>query len=96
MILGVNGIRLVRNRSGVARAIEALLNTFATLDQPFDDIRVYTPEPLDGSVRLPAIARNVVVPSRLPPGLWEQISLPRAHGARDVLAARKAQFKAPN
>ncbi|MEO8523270.1 MAG: glycosyltransferase family 1 protein [Caldimonas sp.] len=85
MILGVNGIRLVRNRSGVARAVEALLNTFATLDQPFDDIRVYTPEPLDGLVRLPAIARNVVVPSRLPPGLWEQISLPRAHGVRDVL-----------
>jgi glycosyltransferase involved in cell wall biosynthesis len=85
MILGVNGIRLVRNRSGVARAIEALLNTFAALDQPFDDIRVYTPEPLNGSVRLPHIARNVVVPSRLPPGLWEQISLPRAHGTRDVL-----------
>jgi glycosyltransferase involved in cell wall biosynthesis len=85
MILGVNGIRLVRNRSGVARAIEALLNTFATLDQPFDDIRVYTPEALDDSVRLPPIARNVVLPSRLAPSLWEQITLPRAHGSRDVL-----------
>lgn len=85
MILGVNGIRLVRNRSGVARAIEALLNTFATLDQPFDDIRVYTPEALDESVHLPPIARNVVLPSRLAPSLWEQITLPRAHGSRDVL-----------
>lgn len=85
MILGVNGIRLVRNRSGVARAIEALLDTFAKLDQPFNDIRVYTPEPLDASVRLPAIARNVVVASRLPPSLWEQIALPRAHGSRNVL-----------
>ncbi len=85
MILGVNGIRLVRNRSGVARAIEALLDTFAKLDQPFDDIRVYTPEPLDASVRLPSIARNVVVSSWLPPSLWEQIALPLAHGSRDVL-----------
>lgn len=85
MILGVNGIRLTRNRSGVARAIEALLNTFASLDQPFDDIRVYTPEPLDENVRLPTIARNVVVRSTLPGSLWEQISLPLAHGSRDVL-----------
>lgn len=85
MILGVNGIRLLRNRSGVARAIEALLNSFAKLDQPFDDIRVYTPEPLDATVHLPAIARNVVVSSRLPPSLWEQIALPLAHGSRDVL-----------
>lgn len=85
MILGVNGIRLVRNRSGVARAIEALLNTFAQLDQPFDDIRVYTPEPIDDGVRLPPIARNVVLRSPWPPSLWEQLTLPRAHGTRDVL-----------
>lgn len=85
MILGVNGIRLLRNRSGVARAIEALLNTFAQLDQPFDDIRVYTPEPIDGGVRLPSLARNIVVRSPWPPSLWEQVTLPRAHGARDVL-----------
>jgi glycosyltransferase involved in cell wall biosynthesis len=85
MILGVNGIRLVRNRSGVARAIEAVLNRFATLPQPFDDIRVYTPEPLDADVKLPAIARNVVVRSGLPPSLWEQVSLPAAHGKRHVL-----------
>ena len=55
------------NRSGVARAIEALLHTFAELDQPFDDIRVYTPEPIDDGVRLPSIARNVVLPSPWPP-----------------------------
>jgi glycosyltransferase involved in cell wall biosynthesis len=85
MILGVNGIRLVRTRSGVARAIEAILNAFAEIDQPFDDIRVYTPEPVDPAVRLPSIARNIVVPSRLSPALWEQLALPAAHGRRDVL-----------
>ena len=85
MILGVNGIRLVRKRSGVARAIEAILNGFAEFDQPFEDIRVYTPEPIDAGVRLPPIARNIVLPSTLPPGLWEQFVLPRAHGSRNVL-----------
>lgn len=85
MILGVNGIRLVRNHSGVARAIEALLCQFGQIEQPFDDIRVYSPRPIDESVKLPAIARNIVVKAPLPPGLWEQIALPWAHGARNVL-----------
>lgn len=85
MILGVNGIRLVRERSGVAHALEAILNSLAEIDQPFDDVRVYSPAPIDRGVRLPAFARNVVVTSPLPPGLWEQWVLPRVHGARDVL-----------
>lgn len=86
MILGVNGIRLVRKRSGVARAIEALLQNLAAIPgQPFDDIRVYSPEPIDPAVPLPAIARNVVTPSPLPPSLWEQVVLPWVHGSRDVL-----------
>jgi glycosyltransferase involved in cell wall biosynthesis len=85
-ILGVNGIRLVRQRSGVARAVEALLNTLADIpDQPFDQIRVYTPEPIDPVVRLPDLARNIVVPSALPTSLWEQFVLPRVHGRQDVL-----------
>jgi len=84
--LGVNGIRLVRQRSGVARVLEALLNTLVEIpDQPFDEIRVYSPEPIDSAVRLPAAARNVVVRSPLPPSLWEQIVLPWAHGRHDVL-----------
>ncbi len=85
MILGVNGIRLVRKRGGVARVIEAILDAFAEIDQPFDDIRVYTPEPIDPAVRLPPIARNVVVPTRLSPALWEQLVLPRTHSSRHVL-----------
>jgi glycosyltransferase involved in cell wall biosynthesis len=84
--LGVNGLRLVRQRSGVAQVIEALLNTLVDIPgQPFDEIRVYSPEPIDPAVKLPAIARNVVVPSRLPASLWEQLVLPKVHGRHDVL-----------
>ncbi len=41
MILGVNGIRLAVDRSGVARCIEALLRCFGELKHPFSEIRVY-------------------------------------------------------
>lgn len=85
MILGVNGIRLVGQRSGVARAIEAVLNGLAEFEHPFREIRVYSPRPVDAGVRLPSNAVNVVLPSKLPLGLWEQVTLPRAHGSRDVL-----------
>jgi glycosyltransferase involved in cell wall biosynthesis len=85
LILGVNGIRLIGQRSGVARAIEAVLNCLGEMEHPFHQIRVYSPRPIDPRVRLPQNAGNVVLPSRLPPGLWEQITLLRAHGSRDVL-----------
>jgi glycosyltransferase involved in cell wall biosynthesis len=85
LILGVNGIRLIGQRSGVARAIEAVLSCLGEMEHPFDQIRVYSPRPIDPGVRLPQNASNVVLPSRLPPGLWEQITLLRAHGSRDVL-----------
>jgi glycosyltransferase involved in cell wall biosynthesis len=79
MILGVNGIRLVRDRSGVARAIEAILNTLERVDHPFTEVRVYTPARLPSEVTLPSIAHNVVLPAPLPPALWEQVMLPWAH-----------------
>lgn len=85
MILGVNGIRLVAPRSGVARMIEAVLRCMGTLDHPFASIRVYTPSPIPDDVKLPPLATNVVVPSRLGPALWEQIALPRAHARRGLL-----------
>jgi glycosyltransferase involved in cell wall biosynthesis len=85
MILGVNGIRLGKNRSGVARCIEALLACMGELQHPFSEIRVYTPEPVPGDVVLPARAVNVVLRSPLPPGLWEQFTLPKAHGSKDLL-----------
>ena len=85
MILGINGIRLVVRRSGVARFIEALLRNLDELDHPFTEIRVYTPSPLDSGTYLPKGARNVVLPTRLPLAYWEQITLPRAHGRRGLL-----------
>jgi glycosyltransferase involved in cell wall biosynthesis len=85
VILGVNGIRLVGDRSGVGRAIEAILVSMGELEHPFDEIRVYTPRPLNGSIKLPPGARNVVVPSRLSHGLWEQVALPWAHADEGLL-----------
>ena len=85
MILGVNGIRLVVDRSGVARCIEALLRFFGELEHPFNEIRVYTPRPIDPDIYLPPNAVNVVLPSPLPPAGWEQITLPKAHGGKNLL-----------
>ena len=85
MILGINGIRLVAQRSGVARCIEALLRNLDELDHPFTEIRVYTPIALDDRTYLPTGAINIVLPSSLPLALWEQITLPRAHGQRGLL-----------
>lgn len=53
MILGVNGIRLIGKRSGVCRAIEAILRCMGELEHPFSEIRIYTPQPLGDSVKLP-------------------------------------------
>ena len=85
MILGINGIRLVAQRSGVARCIEALLRNFDELDHPFTEIRVYTPVALDDHTYLPRGAINIVLPSPCPPAFWEQVTLPRAHGRHGLL-----------
>ena len=85
MILGVNGIRLVAHRSGVARCIEAFLRYLDEIPHPFHDIRVYSPTPIPKDVTLPAGARNVVLRSRLPNALWEQVTLARGHGRAGVL-----------
>jgi glycosyltransferase involved in cell wall biosynthesis len=55
------------------------------MDHPFREIRVYTPKPVDREVKLPCGAINVVLPSSLPPALWEQITLMKAHGPKDLL-----------
>ncbi|MEP6714278.1 MAG: glycosyltransferase family 1 protein [Terriglobia bacterium] len=85
MILGVNGIRLVSHRSGVARCIEAFLHRMGEFDHPFREVRVYTPKPIPAEVPLPPWVKNVVLPTSLPLGLWEQVTMMRAHGDKDVL-----------
>ncbi len=85
MILGVNGVRLIVKRSGVARCIEALLRCFGELQHPFNEIRVYTPVPLGEDIYLPPSATNVVLPSPLPFAAWEQVTLPKAHGGKNLL-----------
>src|SRR5262249_10351192 len=85
VILGVNGIRLVGNRSGVGRAIEAILLCMGELEHPFNEIRVYSPRPLNGSVIVPRGARTVWLPWRLPGGLWEQVALPWGHANQGLL-----------
>ena len=84
-VLGVNGIRLLGRRSGVGRVIESILACMATLEHPFAEIKVYTPEPLGLDVVLPPMARNVVLRTSLPSGIWEQFNLWQAHGSRDLL-----------
>jgi hypothetical protein len=88
VILGVNGIRLVAARSGVARCIEAMLYWLGELEHPFREIRVYTPVPLPKDVRLPPNAVSVVARSSLPNALWEQVTLPMAHGRAGLFCAR--------
>lgn len=85
MLLGINGIRLLGKRSGVGRAIEAILNCLNELDHPFTEVRVYTPKPIDAAVKLPAFATNVVIDSPLPYAAWEQFTLPQAHGSKHLL-----------
>jgi glycosyltransferase involved in cell wall biosynthesis len=85
VILGVNGIRLVAHRSGVARCIEAFLRCLDDVPHPFREIRVYSPSPIPDDVVLPTGGRNVVLRSRLPNALWEQVTLPSGHGRSGVL-----------
>jgi len=85
MILGVNAIRLIGKRSGVGRCVEALLRCMGELEHPFREIRVYTPEPLDGDIQLPPCATSVVLRSSLPRGMWEQFTLRKAHGDKNLL-----------
>lgn len=84
-VLGINGMRLLGMRSGVGRMIEAFLRNIDTIDHGFSKIAVYSPTPIDDSIYLPSLAENVVVPSVLPNGLWEQFILPRAHARKGPL-----------
>jgi glycosyltransferase involved in cell wall biosynthesis len=85
MILGINGIRLSVKRSGVARCVEALLRCFEELDHPFTQIRLYTPEPISPDIYIPECVESVVLPSNLPFAAWEQLTMLKAHGDKDLL-----------
>lgn len=85
MLLGVNGIRLLGKRSGVGRAIEAILRYQKELKHPFESIRVYTPLPIDPEIYLPENTENVVLRSSLSNAAWEQFVLPAAHGRENLL-----------
>lgn len=85
MILGINGIRLVSHRSGVARCIEAVLRCLGEMDHPFREIHVYTPKAIPQTIYLPPCAKNVVLPSTLTNALWEQFVLLKAHGDKGPL-----------
>ena len=85
MILGVDAQRLLGQPTGVARVLEALLHHFDEVSHPFGEIRLYSPEPLSTDDRWPAASRTVTVRGRGGAGLWQQIHLPRAHGADGLL-----------
>ncbi len=78
-------MRLLGLRSGVGRAIEAILRELDNIDHPFSEIRVYSPEPISEAVYMPRKCFNVVLRSPLPKGLWEQFILPIAHGRKGPL-----------
>ncbi|HEX9798942.1 MAG TPA: glycosyltransferase family 1 protein [Thermoanaerobaculia bacterium] len=84
-ILGVNAIRLVTIRSGVARYVENVLRCWASMEHPFERIRVYAPRPIERDAVAGGALEPVVVSGRGPYALWEQLHLPLAHGRRGPL-----------
>ena len=84
-ILGVNGVRLTGQRSGVGRAIEAIVSNLAAMDHPFSAIKLYSPTPLPADIVLPTGIESVVAPASGSLAMWEQFTLPRIHGDRDLL-----------
>src|SRR5258705_14019421 len=84
MRLGLDGLRLTGRRFGVGRYIEYLLRSWPHLDHPFDEMRVYVPEPLEDPFPLEAPVRLHVLTPRLRPALWEHVVLPRAKPRDDV------------
>lgn len=76
MRLGVNGLRLTGRRLGVGRYVEYLLRYWPTLQHPFEEICVYTPEPLTEPLPLEDPVRLRLLGPRMPAGVWEHLVLP--------------------
>ena len=83
--LAVVGKRLCEPLTGVGRYLECLLRWWSRMDVPFERIRVYSP----GEPNLPPeslrSAEAVVVPGDSRPLVWENYTLPRRIGDRELL-----------
>ena len=87
MKLGIIGRRLCEPLTGVGRYLEYLLRYWA-LDSHFSRIVVYTPsQPHVRTEEFGAPVEWRVIPSRLPPLLWENLVLPAKIGRCDLIFA---------
>lgn len=87
MRLGIDGKRLVQARTGPARWLEHMLRHWGggEMSVPFTEMRCYTPAPTENAWARPPRLSHVVLPSGLPPILWENVTLRRATSRDDVL-----------
>ncbi|HEV2131090.1 MAG TPA: glycosyltransferase family 1 protein [Longimicrobiaceae bacterium] len=76
MRLGVNGLRLTGARLGVGRYLEYLLRWWPTLEHPFSEIAVYTPEIPADPIAVQEPVRLQLLGPRTSPAVWEHLVLP--------------------
>jgi len=86
--LAVIGRRLAEPPTGVGRYLECLLRHWASLDHPFERIRVLTPAPpqLPGELFGDRVQLEVI-PQRVSPLYWENVQLPSAIGREALIFA---------
>ncbi len=86
MMLTVIARRLAAPLTGVGRYLEYLLYHWSRRDSPFDRILVYAPsEPAVAPGTLAGPVELRLLPSRLPPLLWENLGLPGRMEKTDVI-----------
>jgi glycosyltransferase involved in cell wall biosynthesis len=87
MVLGVDISRLVGPRTGVGRYLEYLLREWATMDLPFERVRLFSPTDVPDVPEDPRFELEVL-PSRRSGGLWQATKLRRsANGHLDAFFA---------
>lgn len=84
MRLGIDAHRLSGHRTGIGRYLEALLSRWAAGGHAFEQVTLYSWEPLAG-VPLSRNFRNVVISPRLVGLVWENSLMPWAARKDDVL-----------
>lgn len=86
MHIGVSAWRLHGQRYGIGRYIEYLLRHWTAMIEPGDRVTIFTRSPLDMRALglSPAFTNHVIQPA-LTNALWENLLLPRAAAATDVL-----------